>query len=296
MDPVPAWGGKYDFATNGGSRLFQCLPGNGKTKVFDATNKLNDLAQCCEMSDACKQTFSDARQCAQTGCINRCMKRRARNYMGCLIRQVNANPPVCQFASLCVGQLTGNDSFDFAKTLAQDTNAVTAASCDPMDGFVDGLCDISNSCCPSCNTPMLRLVDCLVNDFLLPASTTGGSVTCDLALPFGQPCQISGASGTSVARTSGTFEETETEETYTDVEGVDISDCEEDLTLDFIVHNETYAADGFISCIGKKVGQVLSEAEGENVDNPEPTSAANSATFVLLCSVMVASSLWSMLA
>jgi hypothetical protein len=302
MDPVPAWGGKFDFATNGASRLWQCLPENGKTKVFDAANPLNDLVQCCEMSAACKQTFKDARQCSQSGCIKPCMKQSAKSYMGCLIDQVDAQPPVCRFASLCVGQLTGNDSFDFAKTLAQDTNGVTASSCSSMSGFVDGLCEISDSCCPQCNAQMLGLVDCLVNDFLLPASTSAGSVTCDIALPFGQPCQISGASSTAIGRSSEPTEETETtvvEETETTsnvVEGVDISDCEEGLTLDFIVHNETHAADKFITCIGKKVGQVLSEAEGENVDNSEPVSAASSATFVLFGGVMLASSLWSTLA
>ncbi|KAL3933597.1 MAG: hypothetical protein SGARI_003670 [Bacillariaceae sp.] len=250
------------------------------------------------MSDSCKQTFAAARTCAdpQSGCIDTCVKDTAKDYLTCIVGQANEN--VCRFASLCVGQLTGNDMFDFAATLAEDASLAATTECSSMDGFVDGICGISEACCSQCNADMTALAGCLVNELIIPASAAAGT-TCSITAPqvgngLGQStgqCQVSGTTtgGTAVARSSGT------EETM-DVDGVDISDCEERLTLEFIVHNATYAADGFVKCIGKKVGKVLAETEGANVSNPEPNAAASSATLVVFGTAMVASSVWSLLA
>ena len=238
--------------------------------------------------------------------IRACVKNHAKQYLGCILNESNKNIAAgqdfsvgCQFSSLCVGQLTGSDTFDFAATLAQDANRASVTECSSMDGFVDGICEISDRCCDQCNLWMARLSQCLVNHLILPASEADPGTQCDIRAPVqggnvGQ-CRVTGLAGpTATGRSSATEEETASEEF--DVEGVDISDCEERLTLEFIVNNATQAADGFMQCIGKKMGKVLTEAEGENASNPEPPASATTATLMLFGTAMVASSVWSMLA
>ncbi|KAL3906669.1 MAG: hypothetical protein SGILL_009178 [Bacillariaceae sp.] len=250
------------------------------------------------MNTTCQQTFADAKTCAsQNGddggrCIHPCLRNRSNAYMNCLIRKADSN--ACQFAGLCVGQLTGNDSFEFASTLAEDADGVTSDSCASMDGFVDGLCGISDRCCDDCNAQMGNLAGCIVNNLLLPESSTAGSVTCPVSTPNNGPCGIGGASAVAVARGGGRKLQDDDEDMEVELEGdVDLSDCEEALSLDFIVHNETFAAEQYIQCLGKKVGQVLSEAD--NVSSTVGDSAANSATIMLFGTVMAVSSLWSLL-
>ena len=48
-DPIPEYGGAYNFATNGASLLWQCMPDNGRTTVF-SYDPLLDLMACCDMS------------------------------------------------------------------------------------------------------------------------------------------------------------------------------------------------------------------------------------------------------
>jgi hypothetical protein len=260
MNPVAEWGGAVDFATNGASRLWQCLPGNGKLPQFTNPDPLIDLMGCCEMSSACNATMMEARTCSQNSCIPSCIKTEAQSYMNCIVSKSKAK--VCNFAGLCVGQFTGNDAFDFTDVLTEAADEVTTSDCSPMNAFVDDVCDISNRCCDECNTDMSSLVSCLVNDFLLPLSSTGGAVQCQISTPVGGTCAITGASAVAVGRGSNREMENDTDETV--LGGSNITDCEQLLTFSYMVHNETYAVDQFVTCIGKKVGRVIAESETNN--------------------------------
>jgi hypothetical protein len=285
---VAEWGGAVDFATNGASRLWQCLPGNGKLPQFTNPDPLIDLMGCCEMSAACNTTMMEARTCSRNSCMPSCIKTEAQSYMNCIVSKSKAK--VCNFAGLCVGQFTGNDAFDFADVLAEAADQVTASDCSPMDAFVDGVCDISNRCCDECNADMSSLTSCLVNDFLLPLSSTGGAVQCQISTPVGGTCAITGASAVAVGRGSDLEMENVTEENV--LAGADITGCEEVLTFSFMVHNETYAVDQFVSCIGKKVGQVIAESETNNDTTPSNEEVSSSVTVygsvLLVVSTMLA--------
>lgn len=273
-NPVAEWGGAVDFATNGASRLWQCLPGNGKLPEFTNPDPLVDLMGCCEMSAACNATMMDARTCSKNSCMPSCIKTEAQSYMNCIVSKSKAN--VCRFAGLCVGQFTGNDAFDFADVLADAADQVTATDCSPMDAFVDSACDISNRCCDDCNTDMSSLVSCLVNDFLLPLSSSGGAVECQISSPVGGTCAVTGASAVAVGRGAGRQMENQTDEIA--LEGADISECEDVLTFSFMVHNESYAVDQFVSCIGKKVGHIIAESETNNDTTPSNEEVSSAVT------------------
>ncbi|KAG7356823.1 hypothetical protein IV203_001509 [Nitzschia inconspicua] len=293
--PVAEWGGAVDFQTNGASRLWQCLPGNGKLPQFTNPDPLTDLMGCCEMTAACNQTMIDAQTCSKNNCLPPCIKRSAQRYTNCIVRQSQAR--VCNFAGLCVGQLTGNDAFDFAQTLSGAADRVTETSCSPLDSFVDGICGISDRCCDDCNANMATLASCLVNRLLLPNSNSGGSVACQISTPVGEACAITGASAVSVGRVTdnGDMQNNsqvdnlfpdensaqvdslfpDEEEEVVALDDADISECEEVLTFTFLVHNETHAVDQFMSCMGKKVGQIIAKSETMDDTTPSQVEASS---------------------
>jgi hypothetical protein len=277
MGPVAEWGGAVDFATNGASRLWQCLPGNGKLPQYTNPDPLIDLMGCCEMSAECNTTMLAARTCSQTDCLPSCIKPQAQKYMNCIVGK--SQERVCNFAGLCVGQLTGNDAFDFASTLAAPANQVTATDCSPLDAFVDGVCDISDRCCDECNADMASLTSCLVNELLLKFSNTAGTVACQISTPTDGTCAITGASAVVVAR-SGDVVPAESSETEVAAvtDDADVSDCEEVLTFNFMVHNESYAVDQFMTCMGKKVGQIIAESETNNDTTPTNGNVSSAVT------------------
>ena len=214
--------------------MFQCLPdfnenGLNKTEVFDPNDGLNDLTLCCEMSTECQATFQAARSCAdpQTGCLDTCVKNTAKDYLTCIVNQANLG--VCRFASLCVGQLTGSDTFNFTETLTSDANDAALTQCTSMDGFVDGICEISDACCSACNNKMTGMAGCLVNKLILPESSSAGT-QCQILSQVDGTCEISGTIATA-ARSAAIPEQETSQEGDIDVDGVDISDCEERYLL-----------------------------------------------------------------
>lgn len=286
--PVAEWGGAVDFSTNGASRLWQCLPGNGKLEQFTNPDPFVDLMGCCEMTAACNTTMTAARTCATEGCIPACVKTQAQSYMNCIVGK--SRERVCNFAGLCVGQLTGSDTFDFVDILSDGADSVTGADCSPMEPFVDDICDISNRCCKGCNSNMGSLASCLVNELLLPNSMSGGAVSCQISTPVNGACAITGAAPISAGRDGGG----RLSEDLNLADTVDIDDCEEALTFSYIVHNVSYAVDEFMTCIGKKTGQVLADAELEDTSNSTMGSSATTvfgSALVVLSSLVIASSL-----
>jgi hypothetical protein len=261
-----------------------------RTVKFDEDNKLNDLVQCCEMNSTCKETMVAAKKCAtppsdpsDDSCIPSCIKRTAANYLGCL--QTKARDDVCKFAGFgCVGQLVGDEKYDFNAVLA-DAKQVTPTDCSPLDGFVNGVCDVSQRCCSQCNAQMGLLANCLVNRFILPLNTvSNGGTTCEVLSQGNAQCSL-GDPVTAVGRSADNVSDA----TY-DLEGVEIDDCSEDLSMNFVVHNETYAVDQFMECIGKKMGEIIAlEEQQQGQDNADGASSANIVfgTFSLAVSTML---------
>mmetsp|Transcript_21115 Transcript_21115/g.39438 ORF Transcript_21115/g.39438 Transcript_21115/m.39438 type:complete len:347 (-) Transcript_21115:1700-2740(-) len=296
-DPVEAWGGFHNFETNGASRLWQCLD-DQKTQVFDA-DPLVDLTMCCNMTSTCVDTMMDARSCATdpNGFIPSCIKSTSDNYLRCIQEEARSN--VCRFSGLCVGMLLGNNTdgnpaFDFGDMLRLAANEVTATDCTPLEGFVDGICDVSKSCCRQCNTEMGLMANCLVNDFVLPLSVSGGTVQCSVSIPANgnAPCTLGGP--VAVARSANLEDEDEAQMSEETLEGVDTTECQEHLALDFIVHNETFAVDQFMACIGKKMGEIYAKEEPSDAgvtkdDGSSATSVFGTFSLVVtMASVLVA--------
>jgi hypothetical protein len=214
--------------------------------------------------------------------------------------QEKARDKTCEYAGFgCVGQLLGNDAngqpaFDFQNTLAVAATTLNeTGSCSALDGFVDGVCDVSNRCCPNCNSEMAGLTDCLVNDFVLPLFVMDPAANCEIVTGASGTCEIGATAlvtrSANLDKTS-TIDTTSTTTTTSNVlDGVDVSECEEGMAFDFIVHNQTYAVDQFMGCIGKKMGEVYAQVESEDGTQPEGTSSANSVfgTFALATSMLL---------
>jgi hypothetical protein len=225
------------------------------------------------MNASCSQTMLDARTCANStdgsggpSCIPPCIKRTARQYLGCI--QTKARADVCKFAGFgCVGQLVGDKSYDFLDVLQAGAEQVTRTDCSPLEDFVNGICGVSQRCCSQCNARMGVLASCLVNQFVLPLNFNAQGTTCEVLSEGNEQCSL-GDAVTAIGRSSANMDGDDSDVTY-DLQGVNVDDCSDDLTMNFVVHNESYAVDQFMECIGKKMGEIIAledeqGAQGEN--------------------------------
>jgi hypothetical protein len=270
--------------------------------IFDPTDVMGDLVSCCRMDTYndeslghdCRSTMFEARQCATTqACIDPCVKQTAVEYLQCV--QAAKVVGTCPFAAFCMGMLfndpqldekgnpiSATNSLDFGDILGTAAgSAIGSGSCSSFEPFVSKVCELGQNCCSACNEKLGALTNCLVNNFVLPLyKLESGVVDNGLQCPVStSPCGLP-ATATSRGGTRRILDEEEVSEVEAGQPDVNITGCEQDLSINWIVHNESYAAGEFFNCIGEKMVQIVAQ-EDENASDSSSAAFTMSAAFGL---------------
>ena len=261
----------------------------------------------------CDTSIVEAQECYTTdGCIDSCLVETARNYQICLI-DAKSNG-LCPFTDWCSANMLNNPLDDVETgepvlgTVALDFNtvlngvtsaALTSETCEPIQPFVNKICQIGNSCCSACDEELGDLTECLINNFMLPLYELENS-NMDVGLqcvfdPTPDTCgfdtTVTGFSTTNATRglepattsSSGTASApapapggirhmaATTSEEEEELEVI-IGRCMKGLELNVLVHNETYAAGEFMNC------QTMNMAEIVVLQDDDPSSEKSSAS------------------
>jgi hypothetical protein len=262
---------------------------------------MGDLIACCSMDtydDAalgsdCPTTMDKAKSCASSqGCIDSCVQQTATQYLQCV--QSKKVDGTCPFAAFCMGTLfndpqldasgnpvLGTNSLDFGDILGTAAaQSISSGTCSAFEPFVSKVCELGGNCCSACDAQLGALTNCLVNNFVLPlykleSGVSDSTLQCPVS---GVPC---GFSSTATGR-GGALRQLAEDEAV-DVEGsgsfVNITDCEQSMSIDWVVHNESYAAGEFFNCIGEKMVSIIAE-EDESVNDQESSSARTTVTLL----------------
>ena len=228
----------------------------------------------------CRTTMFQAQQCATTqACIDPCVKQTAVEYLQC-VQTAKYVDGTCPFAAFCMGTLfndpqldasgnpvLGTNSLDFGDILkSAASESIATSSCTPFEPFVSKVCQLGQNCCASCDAKLGALTNCLVNNFVLPLFKLESGITDNgLQCPVSEsPC---GLATTATSRSGG-------RNLANDLGGnessVNITGCEQSLSMDWILHNETYAAGEFFNCIGEQMIKIVAEED----ENPSDASSA----------------------
>jgi len=264
-----------------GNLLIEC---KDQITAANLTYDGSALKKCCGMNDECKISMDGAGTCLTDQLPT--VKSTSQDYLNC-IYQASKPEGGCTFAGFCVNVFTGGfgvsdstNNFDVTGDLAVLTR--TANSCDDMSSLYLNACDTA-ICCKQCQGLIADVVSAVTNKLLFPAYNTelGNSETCDTkctdvlsASPSAAPAvrKLEGESSTTATTTSA----------EDNAEVVELAtECNDGLKLDIVVYNQTYAVDNFFECLGKKVGQIVANADTDAMTTSSSSSIGSSMMLVM---------------
>jgi hypothetical protein len=149
---------------------------------LDSVESLDDLVECCnfyednEAFDSdCEDILEDSSDCL-TECLDPCLTETAKDYLDCI--QDETGSKGCERQECLDGFLEDlEDDLDFSGDIFDIRNiekrlekidADDLEDCDLLEDFVEAVCDVGDDCCDDCQSELGLIVDCLINDIVIP--------------------------------------------------------------------------------------------------------------------------------
>lgn len=271
----------------------------------DEVESLDSLMECCEMEKDCEKDLEKAQECTQF-CFDPCVKDSAKAYLDC-IHDENKGIEVNKRCSrqACLDGFLENleDDADFSgdvldlknvnkrlKKIDQDD----LEECGLMADFIEAACDIGDECCEKCTEELSVVVDCLINDIVIPFTSIELNTTID-ECEIGVECELILPKSVKNRRTTAEEEKMFNKalnlpkQTKRDpifeaaVRAADkaraleeevspevaVDKCERQLHMNTIAYNVTYSVSMFMQCMTLAAMAALPETD-------EPPSGAGS--------------------
>mmetsp|Transcript_28662 Transcript_28662/g.61490 ORF Transcript_28662/g.61490 Transcript_28662/m.61490 type:complete len:366 (+) Transcript_28662:3-1100(+) len=276
--------GSLNTDSNGipyGNMLLECID---QESTFNTSQQLET---CCGMASYtdmdCTSSMQEADECLDTELAD--VRTSAVDYLTCIYDARDDGQ--CAFANFCVNILTGGhgtgmpNDFSVGSGSNLSSLATNALSCDDMDVFGANACEQVSGCCEPCADKIAGVVNTVINDILLPSYNDVladcGDKKCSEYTPTRQLEDASMPGVISVTTD------------HTDDVAKLMEGCDNGLTTDIVLHNQTHAVDNYFECLYKKTGKIMAETENATAA-PESTSGASS---IILSTSMVVSTIAS---
>mmetsp|Transcript_15458 Transcript_15458/g.38476 ORF Transcript_15458/g.38476 Transcript_15458/m.38476 type:complete len:375 (+) Transcript_15458:71-1195(+) len=273
------------------SLLWQCLDTTRDIPI----NSAEALGECCEMDDGCKATLAEATRCQKENCLDPDLKTYTTEYFNCVS------------TGGCINPESGNDhgAFCLQFTLGTSTNPIDGSSgiqyvfdtlqetqqCSAVDPFIDGVCSVSDNCCPNCSVHMGAILDVVLNSVILNGTLTNNTNFTEFECPIGQTrCCPDGVCPTPpvFSRSNGggrrallrSLEQSTTGKGTTNLTTTtkqkerisNITDrCTSNLSRNMIAYNRTFAGSRYIECLQTNLAKELLKQEAQA--NTQPSGA-----------------------
>jgi hypothetical protein len=160
------------------SLLAACLDNSGDFSV----ESIDSLVDCCDFSGKdCEDDLEEVQDCLGA-CLDVCLRDIAVEYVDCIRDETGSRK--CELSE-CLDGLLGDDIEEDAgigsgsgsgdifdvRNIANTIDSIEEDDlddCSLLEDFVDTICDIGDSCCDRCQSDLGTLIDCLVNDIVIP--------------------------------------------------------------------------------------------------------------------------------
>merc|ERR1711865_1350446 len=141
------------------------------------------------------------------------------------------------------------------------------------------------SCCNQCQGLIADVVSAVTNELLFPTYNFNNiTETCNTQCTDVLPTSpYSPSAAPAVRKLEGESSTTATTTSSEDNAEVVLlaTECNDGLKLDIVVYNQTYAVDNFFECLGKKVGQIVANADTDATIASSSSSISSSMMLVM---------------
>jgi hypothetical protein len=284
----------------------------------DSVESLDELVDCCEMDNDCEKELEEAQECVQL-CFDPCIKDSAEDYLDCIHDEddgVDSNK--CSRQACLDGFLEDlEDDVDFSGDILDLKNIEKRLTridqddledCSLMEDFVEAVCDIGDDCCERCNEELAVVVDCLINDIVIPFVAIELNTTIE-ECPISEDCELENSSGdnknkkrkknnkrerrdladendliekalslpqTKAGRTKrdlakeAAIEKAERKRVLQPEQSttVAVDECQNAMTMNTIAHNITHATSKFMECVTAAAIAALPDSDTETSAAP----------------------------
>jgi len=259
---------------------------------LDDVDGISDFTDCCRMSNNCQNVLDNAEECVKE-CMPSCIREAPRLYMECLSDEMEKNPAECGRQSCLDGFLREDtlqdnlgqpgDILEFENLQSRLTtiDSTDLQDCSLLSPFVTEVCNIGRDCCNDCAPELAEVVDCVVNDVIIPfvaielnetlAECPINTATCQLARRDLSEEQVNGFNS-FMHKKGGKQLPTEAQKTRRARALENVEDCEQSLSSGIVLTNATDGGNKFMECVVGAAGDVLS------METDEPSDESGSAT------------------
>jgi len=274
--------------------LLRCTSqGNEQTTTPNGINFSLEMDECCDMTPECIDSYAASSTCLKTDMLAT-IQIQAAQYLHCLDEKSRSGE--CGSADWCIRLLTGGagvgEENDFALTSPKLYNMTRdATTCTDMAPFLVDACTTVSGCCLPCQPFIAKVVEAVTNDLLLPVYNQPSLQCPDMACPTPSPTTapvevlataatatptVVPVTTTATATAIATPNQRELEGTTTVHDSNDddaitgygsdlvvdyANECNEEMALNIVVYNETFAVDSFFACLTQKMGNIIARAE-----------------------------------
>lgn len=276
----------------------------------DVTDSIEELVDCCKMDRDCQDELEAAQECI-TECFPACLSESAKGYVDCVNDEdgnAGCSKQTCldSFINDLEDEIEGAPDdlldFDSISSKLETIDEDEIGDCANLVNFVDTVCDLGDDCCDDCTDELAIMMDCMINEVLIPYVAWEKNTTIDTCPMDLDTCALEGYSrkraltqeDENFARAMALPKKSQgakraLEETNTSDEAV--SACQDKMNLDLLMYNITYATTEYMACVTAAGIAVLPDGEGDP-DEGESSSAGFS--FVKLVALVVGSAFFFM--
>ena len=261
--------------------------------IVEKVDSIKDFAECCQVDNKCKKHFEDVGECVTT-CLPACIREAPLEYLDCINEEVEKNGGetdkcgreacVTAFVDEDEGiedELDFNgDAFDLEELqdLLVGVSESDLEECSLIEPFIEDVCDLGGDCCEECETELGDVIDCLLNDVVIPFTALLLNTTIDECPMQDDGCEVDfrrGLSENTVEKFGAFMNEQRTishkgraliaESNKRVLEGhiIDVEHCETYMTNNMVLGNTTNGMNQFMECVIGAATDALAVAGAE---------------------------------
>jgi hypothetical protein len=262
------------------------------------------------MERDCEKDLEEAQECVQL-CFDPCITETSQEYLDCIQdeNEDNNKKNRCSRQQCLDGFLEDlEDDADFSGDILDLKNVEKRLKkidqedledCGLLEDFVEAVCDIGDDCCEDCNEELALVVDCLINDIVIPFVAIELNTTieecvieddCGLATNSKSRKERRRAHEDELLQKALNLPQTKGGQTKRDrskeaaMKKADakrvlqgdmsseeaVAECEHGLTMNTIAHNISYATSMFMECV--TVAAIAALPEGDSTTSAAPAA------------------------
>jgi hypothetical protein len=271
---------------------------------IDNIKGMGDFSDCCRFSGSCKKTLEEAEECF-TECLPTCVKETPREWLDCIADEMDKDSDNCG-RQACLDGFLEEDGLQDALGLSGDVldlknlekrlnkmEAEDMEDCGLLEDFVTEVCDIGDNCCKPCREELGLVIDCLINDVVIPFVAIDLNTTIEECPIDTEKCEMDNRreltqeqlekfnsfrqQQMALPQSKPKSKRNAKQEAFSKraLEGSSVDDCQGEMVKGILLTNVTEGGNNMMDCV---IGHA-NDAFGQDVTDDSDKESASSVAF-----------------